>query len=68
MEKIIITTEKDAVRLKSNPYFPPELRAATYYMPISVAFGEEFNEMVLEKTIQQKLPRIRHIDENVLTF
>lgn len=66
--KIIITTEKDAVRLKSNPYFPPELRAATYYMPISVAFGEEFNEMVLEKTIQQKLPRIRHIDENVLTF
>ena len=34
--KIIITTEKDAVRLAYNPYFPPVLKQTTYYMPISV--------------------------------
>lgn len=33
---IIITTEKDAVRLASCPYFPPELRSKIFYMPISV--------------------------------
>lgn len=60
--KIIITTEKDAVRLKSNPYFPPELRAVTYYMPISVNFGEEFNETALEEAIKQRLQKERRID------
>ena len=34
--KIIITTEKDAVRLAHNPYFPQELRPFTFYQPISV--------------------------------
>lgn len=34
--KIIITTEKDAVRLAYNPYFPTSLKQITYYMPISV--------------------------------
>lgn len=34
--KIIITTEKDAVRLAYNPYFPPVLKQTTYFMPISV--------------------------------
>lgn len=61
--KIIITTEKDAVRLKSNPYFPPELRAVTYYMPITVAFGEEFNDNnLLEESIEQRLQKERRLD------
>lgn len=33
---LIVTTEKDAVRLASCPYFPPELRNKIFYLPISV--------------------------------
>ncbi|MDE6454288.1 MAG: tetraacyldisaccharide 4'-kinase [Muribaculaceae bacterium] len=36
--KIIVTTEKDAVRLSCNPYFPHELKAVTFYLPIKVDF------------------------------
>lgn len=60
--KIIITTEKDAVRIKSNPYFPPELRASTYYMPISVTFSDDYNDQNLEQSIQQKLQKERWLD------
>ena len=34
--KIIVTTEKDAVRLMHNPYFPKELKPFTFYLPIRV--------------------------------
>lgn len=34
--KIILTTEKDAVRFAYNPYFPDALKPYTFYMPISV--------------------------------
>lgn len=34
--KLIITTEKDAVRLAYNPYFPEALKPFVFYMPISV--------------------------------
>ncbi len=34
--KIIVTTEKDAVRLMHNPYFPKKLKPFTFYLPISV--------------------------------
>lgn len=34
--RIIITTEKDAVRLATNPYFPHELKAVTFFLPIKV--------------------------------
>lgn len=34
--KLILTTEKDAVRLASNPYFPESLKPFIYYLPISV--------------------------------
>ena len=36
--RIIVTTEKDAVRLSCNPYFPHELKASTFYLPIEVEF------------------------------
>ena len=36
--KYIITTEKDAVRIANNPYFPHELKACTFYIPIKVEF------------------------------
>lgn len=34
--KIIITTEKDAVRLAHNPYFPNDLKPFIFYQPVSV--------------------------------
>lgn len=56
--RIIITTEKDAVRLVCNPYFPHELKAVTYYLPIKVEFinrpnsNDDFVD-VLRKLIRQ---------------
>ncbi len=38
--KIIVTTEKDAVRLANNPYYPPELKSVTFYIPIRVKMDE----------------------------
>lgn len=35
-KKLIMTTEKDAVRLANNPYYPQHLKAFTFYIPISV--------------------------------
>ncbi|MDE7421284.1 MAG: tetraacyldisaccharide 4'-kinase [Muribaculaceae bacterium] len=45
--KVIITTEKDAMRISHNPYFPVELRPLIFYMPIGVRmldtnFGYDF--------------------------
>lgn len=34
----IVTTEKDAVRLAHNPYYPRQLQEVTFYLPISVEF------------------------------
>lgn len=36
LKKIIITTEKDAVRLAYNPYYPSKLKQITYFIPIAV--------------------------------
>lgn len=38
--RCIITTEKDAVRLASNPYFPYELKAHTFCLPLKVKFDD----------------------------
>ena len=36
--KFIVTTEKDAVRILNNPYFPLDMRDYIYYVPIKVGF------------------------------
>mgnify|MGYP002532748320 FL=1 len=36
--RLIVTTEKDAVRIASNPYFPQELKSRIYYLPVKVKF------------------------------
>jgi tetraacyldisaccharide 4'-kinase len=41
--KMIFTTEKDAVRLISNPYFPHQLKAFSFFIPITVDFSQ-YNE------------------------
>ena len=38
--KFIITTEKDAVRIMNNPYYPPTMRSCIYYIPMRVGFLE----------------------------
>ena len=52
--KLIVTTEKDAVRLACNPYFPQSLKPYLYYLPIEVEFdktqGETF-DVALQKAI-----------------
>lgn len=55
--KIILTTEKDAVRLAANPYFPQRLKTVTFYQPINVEFDvhvdenfdTELKKMIIEK-------------------
>jgi tetraacyldisaccharide 4'-kinase len=49
--KFIITTEKDAVRIMNNPYYPPIKRNCIYYIPMRVGFldmegGNFINELV----------------------
>lgn len=61
--KFIITTEKDAVRLRSNPYFPPELRDFTFYIPIEVNF-DNFNSMSLAEVLKQLLRTERVLKRN----
>lgn len=54
-DKFIATTEKDAVRLINNPYFPHSLRSKIFYVPIKVAFinrGDRDFITTLEKTIR----------------
>lgn len=34
--KIIVTTEKDAVRLMNNPYFPKDIKPYTFFLPVQV--------------------------------
>lgn len=42
--KIIITTEKDAVRLMYNPYFPSELKKLIFYLPVTVRMEPGLDE------------------------
>lgn len=39
--RIILTTEKDAVRMINNPYFPHQLKPYIYYIPIRVEFTQD---------------------------
>ncbi len=55
--KYIITTEKDAVRIISNPKFPQHLKSLIFYVPIRVQFIEHDSlsfEVELNKQIKAK--------------
>jgi tetraacyldisaccharide 4'-kinase len=49
--QLILCTEKDAARIRSNPYFPKEWRSLMYYVPIEMEFlfdkGQQFDELML---------------------
>ena len=42
--KIIVTTEKDAVRLMHNPYFPQTLKPFTFFLPVTVKMVDALDE------------------------
>ena len=50
--KRIITTEKDAMRLKTLTFVPDEWKPVMYYLPMSVVFlfdqGDDFDENMIE--------------------
>ena len=57
--KILMTTEKDAVRIANSPYFPFELKKHIFYQPVSVEFlsyeSENFDDALMKainRTIQ----------------
>ncbi len=51
--KIIITTEKDAVRIQAGGIFPERLKKALFYVPIKVKILDPDKQSSLEETIQQ---------------
>lgn len=62
--KLIITTEKDAVRLVHNPYFPQELKPFVFYQPVNVQMlsGPYGHDNDLIKDIRTEL-RLTSIDD-----
>ncbi|MCE4567066.1 tetraacyldisaccharide 4'-kinase [Maribellus sp. CM-23] len=60
-KKIIITTEKDAMRLKDSAHLSEEVKAAWYYLPVKVSFLEEekksFNKKILNYVGENKSHR-----------
>ena len=60
-KKIIVTTEKDLMRLKSCEYLSDDLKSALYYLPIKVEFLEEekksFNKKILNYVGENKSNR-----------
>lgn len=64
--KIILTTEKDAVRLANNPYFPQHLKPVIFYQPIVVEFDnirpEKFDyelKKIISEKIQNRKPALQ---------
>ena len=55
--KYVITTEKDAVRLSYNPYYPPQLKAVTYYMPIEVRMMESSEDADFITNLKKEIDR-----------
>lgn len=54
--RYILTTEKDAVRLINNPYFPHKLKPYIFFIPIKVEF-DEHDGMDILKSIQRFIKR-----------
>jgi len=61
--KLLITTEKDAMRFRQiGNYIDPEIRINMYYIPITISFayneGESFNDQILDYVRNSKRDRI----------
>lgn len=63
--RIIVTTEKDAMRLIYNPYYPKELKPYTFYIPVAVRMlpglkNENFMDVVREMAGMPRNPDDRN--------
>lgn len=58
--KLIITTEKDAVRLAHNPYFPENLKPFIFYLPISVEMIDGIEDSDFIGTLTQAIRATGH--------
>ena len=47
--KIVITSEKDAMRLMDHPEIPDEIKKSMFYLPIEVVFQEGQEELFTQK-------------------
>uniref|UniRef100_UPI0032165183 tetraacyldisaccharide 4'-kinase n=1 Tax=uncultured Draconibacterium sp. TaxID=1573823 RepID=UPI0032165183 len=67
-KKIIITTEKDAMRFKDNSGLTDEFKEALYYLPVQVNFLDEekksFNQKILNYVGENKSNRELHKRKN----
>lgn len=61
-QKLIVTTEKDAVRMLHNPYFPHKLKPHVYYLPIKINMHDGIDGEILEDEIEKAIRR-RHISQ-----
>ncbi len=63
-QKLIITTEKDAMRLQQFPDLDEEIKEAMYYIPIQVEFleneGKDFNYYITSYVRNNKPDNILH--------
>lgn len=60
--KIIVTTEKDSVRMLHNPYFPYKLKPYTFFLPIKIRMHSGLNGDILEDEIERKI-RLSHLEQ-----
>ena len=60
-DKIVITTEKDAVRLQALHYISDELKENLFYLPIKVSFLEETENNSFNKKI---INHVRNYQQN----
>jgi tetraacyldisaccharide 4'-kinase len=67
-KKIIITTEKDAMRLRDLNDLPDDFKMHLYYVPVKVKFldegGNEFNKKILNYVGENKSNRELHKRKN----
>ena len=63
-DKMIMTTEKDAMRLQKFPDIDPSVKAKMYYIPIVIDFlyedTENFNNQILNYVRHNKRDSILH--------
>jgi tetraacyldisaccharide 4'-kinase len=66
--KIIVTTEKDVVRLMSHESLTPEVKSSMYYLPVQVKFldkgGKLFDKKILDYVGENKSNRELHNRKN----
>ena len=63
--KIIITTEKDAVRLAFNPYFPDKLKPFVFFQPISVGIegGIKYSDFISDLKTELRNKSVKDVRE-----